>query len=487
MKMDIDESRAGLWVLITVILGTLLGSLDRTVVNLALPDMMTNFGITISTASWIATAYILANAIFVPVWGKLGDIIGRKKVYIAGFVVFVGSSLLAGVAWSFGSLLFFRVIQALAVSADYPTAMAIIATTFSAGRARAKAMGIWSASVAAGAIIGPLIGGPLIDNFGWRSIFLINVPLGAVGVLMAYVFVKESKGKKQEAKFDVLGAITLAVALSAVVMVLDKGISWGWASSKSFLAYSIAVCFFILFYFIEVNHKEPIINFDFFKNRVFVMVIANTFVVFMGLMGSLFLIPLFAQSFLGYSSTEAGYLFLPMAIVLMIAAPFGAKLGKRMSSGKVIAIGTFIASGGMFLFSFIDPRSAAINLIFPFSIMAFGMGMGMSHRPNLIVSAVSENNVGSASAIFMLLRNIAGAFGVAFFATILSNNMKNNILDISRNTILNSQDPIIYREVASLIILKAQVVSYAEVFVVAAVLVFIAAVIALFIEKKKAK
>ncbi|MDE2020955.1 MAG: MFS transporter, partial [Patescibacteria group bacterium] len=151
-------------VLLTVIMGTFLGRLDQTIVNLALPKIINDFSITVSSAAWIATAYILANAIFVPIWGKLGDTIGRKKVYILGFIIFIGGSVLSGIAWNLGSLITFRVIQAIAGSADYPTAMAILTVTFRAGKERAQALGIWSSAFAAASIFGPLIGGPLIDN-----------------------------------------------------------------------------------------------------------------------------------------------------------------------------------------------------------------------------------------------------------------------------------------------------------------------------------
>ena len=151
------------WILATVIIGTFLGRLDQSIVNLALPTIINDFGITVSAASWIATAYIIANAVFVPVWGKLGDTIGRKKVYMMGFSIFILGSVLAGFAWNLNSMIVFRVIQAIASSADYPTAMAIIAVTFKQGRERAQALGIWSASFAAASVFGPLLGGPLID------------------------------------------------------------------------------------------------------------------------------------------------------------------------------------------------------------------------------------------------------------------------------------------------------------------------------------
>ena len=172
-----DNSKLRWWVLFTVIVGTFLGRLDQTIVNLALPSIIKDFSISVSAAGWIATAYIIANAVFVPVWGKLGDILGRKKIYLFGFSIFILGSLLAGLAWNLSSLIVFRVIQAIAGSADYPTAMAIIAVTFREGRERAQALGIWSASFAAAVVFGPLIGGPLIDIFGWRSVFLVNLQL----------------------------------------------------------------------------------------------------------------------------------------------------------------------------------------------------------------------------------------------------------------------------------------------------------------------
>src|ERR1700690_206559 len=211
------------WILLTVIIGTFLGRLDQTIVNLALPKIINDFSITVSAAGWIATAYILANAVFVPIWGKLGDTIGRKKVYILGFSIFILGSLLAGLAWNLPSLIVFRIIQAIAGSADYPTAMAILAVTFKETKERAQALGIWSSSFAAAAVFGPLIGGPLIDNFGWRSIFLLNLPVGLIGLAMALLFVKESVSGRKNVKFDWWGAMTLGGALASLTLVLDQG------------------------------------------------------------------------------------------------------------------------------------------------------------------------------------------------------------------------------------------------------------------------
>lgn len=469
-------------VLITVIVGTFLGRLDQTIVNLALPKIIQDFGITVSAAGWIATAYILANAVFVPVWGKLGDTLGRKKVYIIGFVVFILGSVLAGLAWNLNSMIVFRVIQAIAGSADYPTAMAILTVTFPPGKERTQALGLWSASFAAAAVFGPLVGGPLIDNFGWRSVFLINLPVGILGLVMAWYYIQESVSEKKAVSFDWWGAITLGVSLSALVLVLDKGLEWGWLSAKSFLTYFVTVASAAVFYVIETRTKEPIVDFKFFRNSVFVNTLINNFVVFMGMMGGIFLVPVFASTFLGLNATETGMLFIPMAVMMMVASPIGGSLSGKVKPGYVIAVSTAIASVGIFLFSFLDPRSGVIDIIIPLGVMAFGLGMGMPQRTSLIASIVPENEVGVASSILALARNIAGAFGIALFGTILSNVTGTNVLRISQNSVIHSTDPAVAGQVTALIILKAQVMAYAYVFEIAALVIFIGAVLALLIK-----
>ncbi len=472
-------------VLLTVIVGTFLGRLDQTIVNLALPKIIQDFGITVSSAGWIATAYILANAVFVPIWGKLGDTIGRKKVYVLGFSIFILGSVLAGFSWNLPSMIVFRIIQAIAGSADYPTAMAILAVTFPAGKERAQALGLWSASFAAAAVFGPLIGGPLIDNFNWRSVFLINLPVGIVGLLMALAFVKESVSEKKTVKFDWWGALTLGGALASLVLVLDQGLDWGWLSTNSLLTYVAIIVFGTVFYFIERNHPEPIIDLKFFKNSIFVNALTNNFIVFMGMMGSMFLLPVFAQTFLGYNATETGYLFIPMAAALMLAAPIGGALIGKVSSRYVIAASTFVAAIGLYLFSFLDAKSTPIDLMIPLSVMAFGLGFGMAQRTNIVASAVPEQEIGVASSILALARNIAGAFGISVFGTILSNSITSHLFSISESSAIHSVNPVAFQAGVALIMLKAQISSYASVFVTASVIVFIGAVLALFAKVEK--
>ncbi len=483
-KTASDGSRKW-WVLITVIFGTFLGRLDQTIVNLALPKIIEDFSITVSAAGWIATAYILANAVFVPIWGKLGDTIGRKRVYLTGFGIFIIGSALAGLAWNLSSMIVFRIIQAIASSADYPTAMAIIAVTFTEEKERAQALGIWSVAFAAAAVFGPLIGGPLIDHFGWRSVFLINLPVGLIGLLMAIFFIEESKSTIRSYNFDWWGAITLGTALAALVLVLDRGVEWGWTSSRSFVLYLVVVVFGILFYIKEVNHPEPIVDFKFFKIDAFTRTLINSFTVFMGLMAGVFLIPIFVETYLGYDATKTGMLFMPMAFAMMIASPLGGRLVGKYRAGRVIAVSSFIgAIGILLLVKFIDPLSTPIDIILPLLVMAFGLGFGMPQRTTIIASSVPESEVGIASSVLALARNIAGAFGIAIASSILTQRTNSALLDIASNSIINLHTPLVLQEAATLMVLKAQIIAYKEVFLVSFIIMTIGALSALSINVK---
>ncbi|MEI7451644.1 MAG: MDR family MFS transporter [Candidatus Falkowbacteria bacterium] len=463
------------WILITVIIGTFLGRLDQTIVNLALPKIINDFGISVNSAGWIATAYILANAVFVPIWGKLGDTIGRKKVYILGFSIFIVGSVLAGFAWNLSSMIVFRIIQAIAGSADYPTAMAILAVTFKEGKERAQALGIWSSSFAVAAVFGPLIGGPLIDNFSWRSVFLINLPIGILGIYMAMRFINESRSEVKSKFFDWWGAFTLSGTLSALVLVLDKGTDWGWLSVSSFICYFFFVVLLGVFIKIEQSVPEPIVDLKFFKIPAFVNTLVNNFVVFMGMMGGLFLIPVFAQTFLGYTATQSGYLFMPMAFMMMLAAPLGGMLTGKFQARYIIFASTIVAAIGILLFSSLDPKSTALDIIIPLSIMAFGLGFGMAQRTNIVASVVDQHEIGIASSVLALVRNIAGAFGIAIFGTILTNRIGFNVLAINSMSILRTHNVIDMQKYITLVTLKAQVDAYSYVFWVAGLIVFFGA------------
>lgn len=467
-------------ILITVMVGTLLIGLDRTVVNLGVPKMMSEFGITVTTAGWIATAYIISNAVFVPVFGKLGDMFGNRFIYLWSFVGFIVISLVAGLSWSIGSLIFFRAVQGLVGAAIYPTAMSLITKTFRDKQARAQALGIWAGSFAASAVIGPLVGGPLIDNFSWRMLFYINLPVGIVGLLMVLAYLPDDHPQAEKEKFDYAGATVLAIALSSLVLVLDKGQEWDWISLKSFSAYAVTAVSGIIFYFVEKRARNPLVDLKFFENSVFVSALLATFISFAGFMGAMFLIPIFVQTFLGYDATKTGYLFLPLALTMMVVSPLGAQVSKRIAPRWSVSVGMLISTIGFFILSQrLDPLTKGSDLIFPLFLFAVGMGLGMAPLTNAVASSVPPREVGIASGILNLTRNIAGAIGIAIFGTLLANNIKENVISISANTDINFSSAHLQKIVPSLVILKAQVASYGYVFFIASLVMLSGALVTL--------
>ena len=476
-----NQSRGGSpWLVLgTVMVGTLLIGLDRTVVNLAMPKIMGDFGITVSSAAWIATAYIISNAIFVPVFGKLGDLFGNRVIYLWSFVGFIGVSILAGLSWSLNSLIFFRVLQGLVGAAVYPTAMSLIAKSFLDPKKRAQALGIWSSSFAISAVIGPLLGGYLVDNFDWRWVFFINLPIGIAGLIMTLLFISQDR-PGERGTFDWFGAVLLSGAISSLVLVVDRGQDWGWLSSTSMLCYGGTLVFGLLVYWWETRHSHPIIDFKFFRNPVIVSVLAVSFISFGGMMGAMLLLPVFAQTFLHYTATQSGYLFVPMALALPVFAPFGARLANRFHPRYTVSFGMALSALGLFLLMHLDPAMTSSDFILPLVLFGAGLGLGMAPLTSAATTSVPLHEVGMSSGLLNLTRNIGGAFGIAIFSTILANATNANVLLVAQNSHIHGATGAILAEAAQLIIMKAQLLSYGTVFGYAAEAMLLGAFIALF-------
>ncbi len=473
-------------VLITVMIGSFLGRLDGTIVNLAIPSIIKDFGITVSQASWVSTAYFIANAIFVPIFGKLGDLIGRKPLYLTGIIGFVVTSALAGLSFNFPSLVIFRILQAVFVSIDYPIALSIIAYTFTDKGQRAQAMGLWSAIFAMSAVFGPLLGGPLIDNFSWRSVFYINIPLGAIGIFMALRYIKESvKEVKGVKNFDILGSLLLGVSLGTMVLVLDQGQGWGWFSIRSVISYLVSTITLVWFIFVERSQKEPVVDLKFFKIPAFTASIITSFISFMGMIGGIFLIPIFAQNYLGYSVTKSGLLFIPMAIGLAIAAQIGARLSARIEPRFLTAAGMLWASLIFFSFTYIDIKWTVYDFAVRMFFFAFGLGIGLAPLTTATTSTVPIEEVGVASSVLALARNLSGAFGIAIFATILSNATTANLLALQKYSVVNTQNPQILQQVYILMVTKANVLAFSTVFRTSVFFMILGSIAALFVKESK--
>ena len=476
-----------LLILLTVMIASFLGRLDGTIVNLALPKIISDFGITVTQASWISTGYIIANAVFVPIFGKLGDMIGRKPLYLVGILGFVATSALAGLSFNLPSLVFFRILQAIFVSIDYPIALSIIAYSFEDRSQRAQAMGLWSAVFAVSAVLGPLIGGPLIDNFSWRSVFYINITLSLIGTYMAISYIHEPARKIRGIKnFDIWGSLLLGLGLGTMVFVLDQGQTWGWTSLNSIVSYIITAASLIGFLLIEQRQKEPVVDLKFFKIPTFTAAIITSFISFVGLIGGIFLIPIFVQNILGYNVTESGYLFIPMAVSLMIASPLSAKLSSKFQPRFLTSGGMFVAAGALyFLFAQIDIKWTFWDISLRLMLFAAGLAFSFAPLTTAATNTVDIHEVGVASSVLALARNIAGAFGVAIFATILANGTTSALLSIQMHSTVNSINPAVLGKVAALMITQANVLAFSNVFRISGVIMAIGAVSALFVKEQK--
>ena len=470
----------------TLMISSFLGRLDGTIVSLATPKIITDFGITVTEASYITTAYVLGNAVFVPVFGKLGDLIGRKPLYLFGIIGFIVSSALAGLSWNLSSLIFFRILQAVTVSIDYPIALSIIAFEFTDRKQRLQAQAIWSSIFAAAIVFGPLLGGPLTDNFGWRSVFYVNVPLGAIGTFMAIRYIKEPVEKIKGIKhFDWIGSILLGISLAAMVLVLDRGQTWGWGSTASIISYIIAVVSLVIFIIVEHHEKEPVVDLDFFKIPAFTIANLASFISMMGLFGGIFLIPIFAQNILGYSVTKSGYLFIPMAIGIMTGAQIGARLAQKISPRYFVSLGMFWAAFMLHLLSGIDIRWGFWDIGIRLGLFAFGIGLGFGPLTQAAVSTVPIQEVGVASSVLALSRNLAGAFGTAIFATILSNNTTTQLINVQNHSIINTTNPQLLKIIPGLMEIKATILAYGSVFNWAAIFVIAGGIATLFLKDIK--
>ena len=481
---DVNSRVGHPWlVLLTVMVGTLLIGLDRTVVNLAVPKIISDFGITVSAAAWIATAYIITNAVFVPVFGKLGDMFGNRVIYLWSFVGFVVVSLFAGLAWGFIPLVAFRAIQGLVGAAVYPTAMSLIAKSFADPKARAQALGIWSSSFAVSAIIGPLLGGYLIDNFSWRMIFYINLPIGLVGIILVLLYLPHDRPVERGA-FDWLGSLLLAGAITSMVLVLDQGQTWGWTSFASIMCYIGTVAFGWVTYWWETRHTHPVIDFKLFKNPVIVSVLIVSFLSFGGMMGAMFLLPVFAQTFLGYDAIKTGLLFVPMGLTLPIFAPLGARLSNTIHPRYTVSAGMAISALSFYLLHTLDPAMTYINFVIPLMLFGAGLGIGMAPLTNAATTAVPLNEVGMSSGLLNLTRNVGGAFGIALFGTILSNSTNANVLSVAQHSVIRSTVPSVIAQGTQLIIMKADLLAYGTVFEFAALAMLVGGIFGLILLRR---
>jgi EmrB/QacA subfamily drug resistance transporter len=400
--------------------------LDNTVVNVALPSIQEDLGTSISGLEWIVNGYTLSFAVLLAVGGRIGDIFGRRKAFIFGVIIFTVASTTAGFAPSNFALVASRVLQGIGAAFMMPGTLSIITDAFPAHE-RGKAIGTWAGVSALALAIGPVLGGFLTEQVSWRAIFYINLPVGVLAVLAAMFVVRESRDTTVGRKVDYLGVGILTVALSALVLALIEGNSWGW-DSTAVLALLIASGVSLVTFVVTENRvSAPIIEFGLFKSRNFIGSVITAFIISFAMMGVFFFLALYMQNILGYTALEAGVRFLPTTLVIMVLSPISGRLADRIGPRWPIVTGMAMIALSLYLFSRIDNGTTFSQLLPSFLLLGAGIGLTMSPMSTAAMNAVSKTKAGVASGVLSMFRMIGGTFGVAALGALFQSEAKGRL------------------------------------------------------------
>jgi DHA2 family multidrug resistance protein len=410
------------WIIsLTVMLPTLIEIIDISVVNVALDHIRGSLSAGIDESTWAITSYLVSNAIIIPMTGWLSRLFGRKRYMIFSISLFTVSSLLCGSAWNLQSLVVFRILQGIGGGALQPISQSILLETFPQ-RQHGMAMAIFGVGIMFGPIVGPLLGGWITDNWSWHWIFFINIPIGLVSILMCMFFIVDPPYmKRMKMKIDYWGLTFLAVGLGCLQIVLDKGEREDWFSS-SFITWLavISVSSLVLFVIVEFFVEHPIVNMKTFRNRTFSTGNLVMFFAFFNLFGSIVLLPIYLQTLMGYTATLSGMVLGPGGVATLVAMPIAGRLVTKVNPKGLLAFGIIVASYSTYLMSKFSLLADFDTVIWPRIVLGIGMGFLFIPLTTLTMSEIRKEDMGNASAIYNLLRNLGGSFGVAFVTNVLT-------------------------------------------------------------------
>jgi DHA2 family multidrug resistance protein len=415
-----------------------MATLDSSIVNVSVPVIMSNFGVNIDDIEWIMTGYMLAFATFMPLTGWVRERIGYKKTYIAALFLFTLGSVLCGFAWNLPSLIFARVIQAFGGGALTPTGMSMVMEVFPP-KERGKALGFWGVAIITGPAIGPTLGGYLTNDFGWRSIFLVNLPVGALGMMMAAeMLLKDMQHKMKKKPFDFWGFAFFSIFLVSFLLGMSKGEREGWTSHYILTCIALSALSFVGFLLVELHVQNRIIDLSLFKIPVFSIAIFITIVRSIGLFGSTFLIPLFVQQQLGYSTMQSGLLMLPAAVFMAVLLPFMGNMADKIGPKIPAVIGLSILAYSLFIYRRIDLMTSAWGLIWPMMVRSVGLALLMAPINTTLMNSVPHEKIGMSSSMNNIFMQIGSSLGIAFFGTSLSHRAVYHISVVSQSIRTNN-------------------------------------------------
>jgi MFS transporter, DHA2 family, multidrug resistance protein len=402
--------------------GTFMAVLDATIVNVALPKLMSSFGVSVDQVEWVLTAYLLIFGVMLPTSAWLADHLGYKLIFTLGLFLFTFSSFLCSLAWDFHILIFFRVLQGAGSGILMPVGMAIITMEFPPEK-RGIALAFWAVSASASVSLGPSIGGYLIDHFSWHTIFDVNVPVGIFGMIVAMIILREHKAARSRT-FDLLGFISLTAFLTSLLLALASGNSaWntgGWTSDYILTCFAISIVSLVIFLVTEFNVSHPLIELNLFKNFIFATSNVALFLFGLGMFGSTFLLPIYLQDSLGYTPFQAGLVFLPVGIMQGIFAPIAGWYSDKFSPKLPVIIGLILMTITFYQYSQLTLYSESPQIIFPLVLRGIAIGILFAPLMTMAISGFGHEKMAQASGLLNVVRQIGGSLGVAIFGTLLT-------------------------------------------------------------------
>lgn len=416
-------SHTNKWIVaLTVILPTFLEVMDTSVVNVALPHLQGSLSAGMDEMTWVLTSYLVANAIIIPITGWLSSIFGRKRYLIFSIALFTVSSLACGAAPSLELLVVARILQGLGGGGLQPLSQAILLETFPVAE-HGMAMAVFGMGVIFAPILGPVVGGWITDNWSWRWIFYVNLPIGILAIgLAAFLIHDPPYIRRLKMHIDYWGLFLITIGLGCLQIVLDKGEREDWFQSPFIILLSlVTVVALVLFVFVELRSKHPVVNLRVFKDRTFA---AGNVIMFMGffcLFGGFVLLPLYAQTLMGYTAMWAGFVLGPGGVASLMVMPMaGVLMKKGVSPRSLLAVGLSTMACSLWLMGGLNLQADFSSIALPRFIQGFGIGLFFVPLAGSVYVNIPKEEMGNASGVFNLLRNLGGSFGVAVSATILA-------------------------------------------------------------------
>lgn len=424
-KIESEMNKKKWLILITVVSATFMSTLDGSIVNVALPDMASKLNVGMSGITWVVTSFLITVAATILIFGRLGDMIGKTKVFKFGVVLFTIGSLLCGLTSSLPLLVTARIIQAVGASATMATNQGIITHVFPDNE-RGRALGVLGTFVALGSMAGPPIGGIIVSAISWKYIFLINIPIGIIVFILTLKIFPKAHTTSDE-KLDIKGALLFIAATVSLFGALGQGQVKGYDNIFIISAFVISFITFVLFIILEHKISMPILQLSIFKNSLFSISIICAFISFIAISASNIILPFYFQDTLKFSPAASGILMMVSPIVLSVVAPFSGYMSDKIGSEILTLFGLSFTSLGLFFLSSLNERSSVLLIVAYIAIMTLGNGMFQSPNNSLVMSTVSRDKLGIAGSVNALIRNLGFVLGTSLSTLLLYNRMSYKI------------------------------------------------------------